>query len=120
MDVVTRVREQIAKGGYECPDKIPIAAHEIAHALREHSREKVSRAYAQQMGVSILAAVAGLGEGGAKALGMATEVAVGLPNSRTMESESDAVGVELAARGGYDPLLGRRGAGAGLRRCRGA
>jgi predicted Zn-dependent protease len=80
-----------------------VMGHEIAHALREHSREKVSRAYAQQMGISVLAQLAGLGEGGAKALGMATEVAIGLPNSRTMESESDAMGVEIAARAGYDP-----------------
>lgn len=35
MDIITRVREQIAKGGYESPDKIAIAAHEIAHALNE-------------------------------------------------------------------------------------
>jgi predicted Zn-dependent protease len=80
-----------------------VMGHEIAHALREHSREKVSRAYAQQLGVGVIAQLAGLGEGGAKALGMATEVAVGLPNSRTMESESDAMGVEIAARAGYDP-----------------
>ncbi len=80
-----------------------VMGHEIAHALREHSREKVSRAYAQQMGVSVIAQLAGLGEGGAKALGMATEVALGLPNSRTMESEADAMGVEIAARAGFDP-----------------
>lgn len=80
-----------------------VMGHEISHALREHSREKVSRAYAQQMGVSVIAQLAGLGEGGAKALGMATEVALGLPNSRTMESEADAMGVEIAARAGYDP-----------------
>jgi predicted Zn-dependent protease len=80
-----------------------VMGHEISHALREHSREKVSRAYAQQMGVTVLAQLAGLGDIGAKALGAATEVAVGLPNSRTMESEADAMGVEIAARAGYDP-----------------
>ncbi len=80
-----------------------VMGHEIAHALREHSREKVSRAYMQQMGISVIAQLAGLGETSAKALAMATEVAIGLPNSRTMESESDALGVELSARAGYDP-----------------
>jgi predicted Zn-dependent protease len=80
-----------------------VIAHEIAHALREHTRERVSRAYAQQLVVSGAAAVAGVSEGTANIANTVAEVTFQLPFSRDQESEADIIGLELMARAGYDP-----------------
>lgn len=87
-----------------------IMGHEIAHALREHGRERMSRAYVQQMGLMGLAVVAGATakNKGNAALGVAAAgglvtYALTLPNSREAEHEADRIGLELAARAGYDP-----------------
>jgi len=80
-----------------------VIGHEIAHALREHTRERVSRAYAQQLLVSGAAAVAGVSEGTANIANMVAEVTFQLPFSRDQESEADTIGLELMARAGYDP-----------------
>lgn len=79
-----------------------VLGHEMAHALREHSREQISQQMAAQVGLSVLSAVTGVAAAGD--LGAAlTNVMFTLPNSRTHESEADLIGVELAARAGYDP-----------------
>ena len=80
-----------------------VMGHEIAHALREHTREAMSEAVAQQVGVSVIAALAGFGQGATDLLASATHVAVGLPFSRQKEREADEIGLELMARAGYDP-----------------
>jgi predicted Zn-dependent protease len=80
-----------------------VVGHEIAHALREHSREAVSRAYAQQLGLSVLGAVTGIGDTGTQIVGMVTNVTFSLPRSRQQEIEADQIGLELMARAGYDP-----------------
>ena len=80
-----------------------VIGHEIAHALREHTRERVSRAYAQQLVVTGAAAVAGVSEGTANIANMVAEVTFQLPFSRDQESEADIIGLELMARAGYDP-----------------
>ena len=80
-----------------------VIGHEIAHALREHARERASEQAVAGTGISILAAVAGLGDIGQKGMEYAYMGLVGLPNSRRHEVESDRIGVELAARAGYDP-----------------
>jgi predicted Zn-dependent protease len=80
-----------------------VIAHEIAHALREHTRERVSRAYAQQLVLSGAAAVAGVSEGTANIANTVAEVTFQLPFSRDQESEADIIGLELMARAGYDP-----------------
>jgi predicted Zn-dependent protease len=80
-----------------------VIGHEIAHALREHTRERVSRAYAQQLVLSGAAAVAGVGEGTANIANMVAEVTFQLPFSRAQESEADTIGLELMARAGFDP-----------------
>jgi predicted Zn-dependent protease len=80
-----------------------VIGHEMAHALREHSREAVSRAYAQQVGLGALGALAGLGDATMQVASLVTNVTFNLPRSRVQESEADRIGLELMARAGYDP-----------------
>lgn len=79
-----------------------VIGHEMAHALREHSREQMSQQMATNIGLSVLSAVTGsraVGDLGSSL----TDVMFSLPNSRTHEMEADRLGVELAARAGFDP-----------------
>ncbi len=80
-----------------------VMGHEIAHALREHGRERASQKAAQNAAVGIGAALLGLGDAGAGLANIVAEVTIGLPYSREFEVEADRIGVELAARSGYDP-----------------
>jgi predicted Zn-dependent protease len=80
-----------------------VIAHEVAHALREHTRERVSRAYGQQLVLSGVAAVTGVSESTADIANMVAQVTFQLPFGRDQESEADIIGLELMARAGYDP-----------------
>lgn len=80
-----------------------VMGHEIAHALREHARERVSKAMATGLGISVAGALLGVGDTGQDLMGMVAKVTFELPNSRVHETEADRIGVELAARAGYDP-----------------
>jgi predicted Zn-dependent protease len=80
-----------------------IMGHEIAHALREHGRERASQAMAQGIALSIIGAVAGVSRGGMDLTQVVLNVTLNLPNSREHETEADRIGVELAARAGHDP-----------------
>jgi predicted Zn-dependent protease len=80
-----------------------VIGHEMAHALREHSRERISRAMAQQIALAGVAVVTGAGEGTLDLANTVASVTFQLPHSREQESEADTIGVELMARGGYDP-----------------
>lgn len=80
-----------------------VLGHEIAHALREHARERVSRSMATGMGVSIASAVLGVGGAGQDLMSAVARVSFELPHSRLHELEADRIGVELAARAGFDP-----------------
>ena len=80
-----------------------VMGHEIAHALREHGRERASQQIAQQTVIGIGAALLGIGDAGASLVNVVADVTVGLPYSRGFEVEADRIGVELAARAGYDP-----------------
>lgn len=80
-----------------------IMGHEIAHALREHGRERASQAMLAQGGLTALSIATG-GKGYAvDGASMVMNVTFMLPNSRAHETEADRMGVELAARAGYDP-----------------
>ena len=81
-----------------------IMGHEIAHALREHGRERVSQAVAQNVLVNIAMALAGPYGSAVSAANQVAQYAIVLPNSRENESEADAIGLELAARAGYNPM----------------
>jgi predicted Zn-dependent protease len=80
-----------------------VMGHEISHALREHSRERASRQVGTQMAVGIAGALFGIGDLGQSLGNMVADVTLNRPNSRTQEVEADRIGVELAARAGFDP-----------------
>jgi predicted Zn-dependent protease len=84
-----------------------IMGHEIGHALAKHTAERMSVAAAQQLGLQLAAQIFGTGSATSQlalqGAALATTVGVQLPNSRQQESEADRIGIELAARAGYDP-----------------
>ncbi len=80
-----------------------IMGHEMAHALREHGRERVSQAMAQNMVTNVALAAAGSYGSAVSAANQIAHYVLVLPNSRENESEADAIGLELAARAGYNP-----------------
>ena len=80
-----------------------VMGHEIAHALREHGREQASQAAAQGLLISIVGAAARVGDVGQNLGQTVLDLTFNLPHSRTDETEADRIGVELAARAGYDP-----------------
>ena len=83
-----------------------VMGHEIGHALASHTRERMSVSMATGVATTILAAALSSGRNYARnsaALGTAAAVAVTLPNSREGETEADQIGIELAARAGFDP-----------------
>ena len=83
-----------------------VMGHEIAHALREHSREQVSQAVAAQTAISIGTQLLGLGDGASQITGAAYEALVATRFSRSHENEADRIGLELMARAGYNPQAG--------------
>src|SRR5690606_38940090 len=86
---------------------------EIGHALADHTRERMSIAMTVGVGTALLAAVATSrssdpysgqrAQGVESAAAMAAALAITLPNSREGETEADQIGIELAARAGFDP-----------------
>jgi predicted Zn-dependent protease len=77
-----------------------VMGHEIGHALREHGRERASEQAIQQIGVGILGALTGINTSLAQTV---ADVTISLPHSRQQETEADRIGVELAARAGFNP-----------------
>jgi predicted Zn-dependent protease len=82
-----------------------VMGHEIGHALSKHQAEKMSRAMATEMGVNVVAILTDprYAQMASQAASAAAMVAIDLPNSREAESEADRIGIELAAKAGYDP-----------------
>jgi predicted Zn-dependent protease len=103
MAIYTGLLEQVKPTDDEVAQ---VMGHEISHALANHTRERMSVAMASTVAMTA-AAVAMSGRDGA-ALGLAgaelaAVYAIQLPNSRESESEADRIGIEIAARAGYDP-----------------
>jgi len=82
-----------------------IMGHEIAHALREHARARMGKSAATRLGAGLLSSLLGLGNVGNTLLDMGGQLLT-LKFGREDESEADIVGMELAARAGYDPRAG--------------
>ena len=79
-----------------------VMGHEMAHALREHARERLVKTQATSLGLRLGAQLLGLGDLGGLAAGVGSELLT-LKFSRSDESDADLVGLELAARAGYHP-----------------
>ncbi len=82
-----------------------IMGHEMAHALREHARERIGKGVATRGAIEIGAALFGLGQASRLAADMGAQLLT-LKFSRDDETEADLVGMDLAARSGYDPAAG--------------
>ena len=86
-----------------------VMGHEISHALANHTQERMSVAMATSVATQV-AAIAIASQSNSPAAGLAVSgvalaaaLAIQLPNSRESEAEADQIGIELAARAGYDP-----------------
>jgi predicted Zn-dependent protease len=79
-----------------------VMGHEMAHALREHTREKMSQAAAGDLAIAVGGALLGVGQGAVQLAGLGKQLALDLPFSRHMESEADLFHErrQLGPRGG--------------------
>ena len=82
-----------------------VMGHEIAHALREHARERMGKNAATGVGAGLISQLLGFGQLGQTAMNYGAQLLT-LEFSREDESEADLVGMELAARAGFDPRAG--------------
>jgi predicted Zn-dependent protease len=80
-----------------------VMGHEIAHALREHARERMAKGLLTNVGAFAVSVLVG---GNAGELARVGGGLLGLKFSRSDETEADLVGMEIAARAGYDPRAG--------------
>ncbi|AKC88285.1 M48 family metallopeptidase [Pseudoxanthomonas suwonensis] len=86
-----------------------VIGHEIGHVYARHTNERASRQSATSTGLAVLGALAGAryGQTGTDLVtqggGMAAQMGVLLPFSRTQETESDEIGQRLMAQAGFDP-----------------
>lgn len=80
-----------------------VMGHEISHALANHTAERMSVAMASSAGVLLAGVLSDRPMATMAGAAAAATLAVKLPNSRTSEAEADRIGIELAAKAGYDP-----------------
>ncbi len=79
-----------------------VTGHEMAHALREHARERIAKTQSTGALLSLGAALFGLGGLGDVAANVGTQL-LSLKFSRDDEIEADLVGLEMGARTGFQP-----------------
>ena len=97
-----------------------VMGHEMAHAVREHARARIAKSQGTSIGLSVLSQVLGLGQLGSMAADIGTQLLT-LSFSREDEIDADLVGLEIAARGGFNPeasislweKMGQAGGGSG-------
>jgi predicted Zn-dependent protease len=80
-----------------------VLGHEISHALAKHSAERMSVTMATQLGVLAVGVATDQPGRNMAMAAVAAQLAISLPNSRAAETEADRIGIELAAKAGYDP-----------------
>ena len=81
-----------------------IMGHEMGHALWEHARERTAKTNITSIGSRVIGGLL-FGQAG-EMIGAAGSSLAALKFSRNDETEADLIGMELAARGGYDPRAG--------------
>jgi len=79
-----------------------VMGHEMTHALREHGRSQIGKQVATQGAIALLAGLFGWGNASRQAANVGGHL-LSLKYSRDDETEADLIGLELAARAGYDP-----------------
>ncbi|MES2888483.1 MAG: M48 family metallopeptidase [Pseudomonadota bacterium] len=82
-----------------------VMGHEIAHALREHAREQLGKEMATRGAIELGAAFFGLSGASRLAADLGGQLLT-LKFGRDDESEADKIGLDLAARAGYNPRAG--------------
>ena len=97
MAVYTGLIERLSPSDDELAQVI---GHEISHALLQHGRERMSRVVATNVALQIGSIASGVNLSGLESVAM---IALELPNSRNAELEADRLGIELAAKSGFDP-----------------
>lgn len=82
-----------------------VMGHEMTHALEEHSKQKLGAQALTNLAVGLGKSYAGVNDGGLgdAALSLGSQVGVGLPYSRNLESRADQGGLMMMARAGYNP-----------------
>ena len=80
-----------------------VMGHEMVHALEEHSKQKIGAQALTDLALGIGLSAAGVGQGGAAAAQLGSQIGIGLPYSRNLESRADQGGLMLMARAGYNP-----------------
>lgn len=80
-----------------------VIGHEISHALREHSREQMSREMITEIGTFAISRILKMDKDSQEIINRGAELMVTLPFSRSQETEADNFGTELMARAGYNP-----------------
>ena len=82
-----------------------VMGHEMVHALEEHSKQKMGAQALTNIAIGIGKSYAGsqIGELGNAAIDLGSQVGVGLPYSRSLESRADEGGLMLMAKAGYNP-----------------
>ena len=87
-----------------------VMGHEMAHALREHARERMGKSTvttgAARLGGALLSGWLGIDPNLTDMVAQQGANLLSLKFSREDESEADLVGMEIAARAGYDPRAG--------------
>jgi predicted Zn-dependent protease len=80
-----------------------VLAHEVSHALANHTAERMSVAIATNAGVALAGVLSEDSQAAMSTAAIAAALAIQMPNSRSAESEADEIGIELAAKAGYNP-----------------
>lgn len=93
-----------------CKDETGVAivmGHEVAHAIANHGRERMSQQMAAELGLNVLSVALGQNPTASsqllmQAVGAGTNIGM-LKFSREHESEADHLGIIFMAMAGYDP-----------------